>query len=64
MCLGLHIVCDEDAKTMTIDQTQYIQDMLVAYRMENCTPISTPIDGYDSTGPALPGEPRADTQLY
>ncbi len=38
--------------------------MLRAYRMENCTPISTPIDGYDSTGPAMPDEPRADAQLY
>jgi hypothetical protein len=64
MCLGLHVVRDENAKTLTIDQSQYIENMLRAYRMENCTPISTPIDGYDSTGPAMPDEPRADAQLY
>jgi len=64
MCLGLYVVRDEDAKTLTIDQSQYIENMLRAYRMENCTPISTPIDGYDSTGPAMPDEPRADAQLY
>ena len=38
--------------------------MLVAYKMENCTLVSTPIDGYESTAPTLPGEPRADSQLY
>jgi hypothetical protein len=38
--------------------------MLVAYRMEDCTPIGTPIDGYKSTAPSLLGEPRADSQLY
>jgi hypothetical protein len=64
MCLGLHIVRDEVSKTLSIDQTQYIKNMLVAYRMENSTPVSTPIDGYESTAPALPGEPRADSQLY
>jgi hypothetical protein len=64
MCLGLHVVRDEDAKTLTIGQSQYIENMLKAYRMENCTPISTPINGYDSTGPAMPDEPRADAQLY
>jgi hypothetical protein len=32
--------------------------------MENCTSISTPIDGYDSTSPATPNELRADAQLY
>ena len=64
MCLGLHVVRDEDAKTVTIDQSQYIENMLRVYRMENCTPISTPINRYDSTGPAMPDEPRADAQLY
>jgi hypothetical protein len=64
VCLGLHVVRDEASKTLSIDQTQYIQNMLVAYRMEDCTPISTPIDGYESTAPALPDEPQADSQLY
>jgi hypothetical protein len=57
-------VRDEVTKTLSIDQSQYIWNMLVAYRMENCTPIGTPIDGYESTAPALPDEPRADSQLY
>jgi hypothetical protein len=64
MCLGLHIVCGKEAKTLSIDQSQYIWNMLVAYRMENCTLVGTPINGYESTAPTLLGEPRADSQLY
>jgi hypothetical protein len=64
MCLGLYVVYNKDAKTMTIDQSQYIENMLKAYRMENCTPISTLINRYDSTSLATPNEPRANAQLY
>ncbi len=32
--------------------------------MENCSPVSSLIDGYESTAPGMPGEPLADTQLY
>jgi hypothetical protein len=38
--------------------------MLQAYRIEDCTLISTPINGYESTALALPDEPRANGQLY
>ncbi len=63
VCLGLHIVRDKSG-TMTIDQICYIEDILAAYRMENCSPVSSPIDGYESTAPGVSGEPLADTQLY
>jgi hypothetical protein len=63
-CLGLNIVRDRKAGTLTIDQIHYIESMLRAYRMEDCTPVSTPIDGYESTTPGAPGEPAADAQLY
>jgi hypothetical protein len=38
--------------------------MLVAYRMEDCTLISTPIDSYKSIALALLDEPQANSQLY
>jgi hypothetical protein len=38
--------------------------MLQAYRMEDCTPVSSPIDGYESTAPGKPGEVLADALLY
>jgi hypothetical protein len=62
VCLGLNIERTETG--MTIDQVQYIEDMLQAYRMENCAPVSSPMDGYDGTLPATPEEPLADALLY
>lgn len=46
-CLGLYIERDE-AGNLTIGQSQYIENILRAYRMENCTPVSSPIEAYDS----------------
>ena len=62
-CLGLNIERDE-AGNLTIDQSQYIENMLRAYRMENCTLVSTPMDGYKSVALGTPREPLADAQLY
>jgi hypothetical protein len=63
-CLGLTIHQQRQSKTLTISQSHYIESMLLAYRMEDCTPASTPIEGYESTAPGMPGEPPADLQLY
>jgi hypothetical protein len=63
-CLGLNIVRNKKSGTLTIDQVHYIESMLQAYRMEDCTPVSSPIDGYESSAPGMPGEALADAQLY
>jgi hypothetical protein len=60
VCLRLQIFCE----TLSISQTQYILSMLRVYKIKDCTLISTLIDGYESTAPARPDEPRADSQLY
>jgi hypothetical protein len=62
-CLGLFIERDE-AGNLTIDQSQYIENMLQAYKMENYTLVSTPMDGYESVALGTPREPLADVQLY
>jgi hypothetical protein len=64
VCLGLNIVRNKALGTLTIDQIQYIESMLQAYRMEDCTPVGSPIDGYESTAPGKPGEVLADALLY
>jgi hypothetical protein len=64
VCLGLHIVQNKATSTLEIDQTHYIDNMLQAYRMRDCTPVSSLIEGYKSTAPKTPGEPLADAQLY
>ena len=40
--LGLHITRDCLKKTLTIDQTHYIQRMLTQFDMSQCHPVYTP----------------------
>lgn len=42
--LGIRITRNEKEKTITIDQSQYIADILRRFAMDDCNPISTPID--------------------
>lgn len=40
----LGIKVDRDAESITISQTKYLQQILIKCRMDNCTPISTPLE--------------------
>ena len=42
--LGLHITRDRSKRTLTIDQTQYIQRILTRFDMTTCRPVCTPLD--------------------
>ena len=42
--LGIEIKRDRKNKTISLSQTKYIEDILKKYGMENCRPISTPMD--------------------
>ena len=42
--LGLHITRDRSKRTLTIDQTQYIQRILARFEMTTCRPVHTPLD--------------------
>jgi hypothetical protein len=42
--LGCRIQHDHEARTITIDQAQYIETILVRYGMHNCNPVSTPAE--------------------
>jgi hypothetical protein len=64
MILGMQVIRDRKKRTLDITQAHYIRDLLTAYRMENCKPVATPVDGYESLLPAKAGELRADQQLY
>lgn len=50
--------------TLVIEQSQYARKLLQDYEMDGCTPVATPIDGYESIQPAQPDEERADQQGY
>ena len=41
-CLGWEIIRDRKAKTLSINQKQYIKDVLKRFGMENCNEVSTP----------------------
>jgi hypothetical protein len=42
--LGCHIRHDKKAKTISIDQSHYIETILLRYGMQNCKPVSTPAE--------------------
>lgn len=42
--LGIGIKRDRKNRCLTLNQTKYIEDILKKYGIENCRPLSTPID--------------------
>lgn len=42
--LGIRILHDRMAATISIDQSQYISDVLVRFGMDDCNPVVTPMD--------------------
>src|SRR5579871_1575270 len=42
--LGIEIKRDRKNRTVSLSQLKYIEDILKKYGMENCRPISTPMD--------------------
>lgn len=42
--LGTRIIRDRKSGTISIDQTQYLLDVLDRFRMSDCNPVSTPLD--------------------
>jgi hypothetical protein len=66
--LGMHITCDRSARTISLDQSKYLRDILAKYGMTDYKPSSLPMDPSFVTGlahmtlPPLPGWPRTSTQ--
>ena len=42
--LGMTVNRDRQRKILTIDQKCYLQNVLLRFGMENCKPMSTPVD--------------------
>jgi hypothetical protein len=62
--LGVEVIRDRKKRTIRISQSQYVRNLLAAYRMENAKPLKQPIEGYESLSPASSEEQRTDQQLY
>ena len=42
--LRLEFVRDRVARTITMNQSKYVMDVLKRFGMENCKPVGTPLD--------------------
>ncbi len=59
-CLGIRSTRNRVLRTLEPDQEAYLSGVLAQYNMEDCTSVSTPIDGDASLLKSTPDEPRAE----
>jgi hypothetical protein len=54
--LGMHITRDRTARTISINQSQYLADVLDKHGMTDCSPSALPMDPgfHDTVGQATP----------
>ena len=43
-CLGVEFVRDRATRTISMNQTKYVMDVLKRFGMEDCKPVVTPLD--------------------
>jgi hypothetical protein len=67
--LGMHITRDRSARTISLDQSKYLRDIIAKHGMTDSKPSSLPMDpGFlaglaHMTFPPLPAWPRTSTQV-
>jgi hypothetical protein len=61
--LGMEIKHDRSTCTMTLHQHQYILDILKRFNMEDCKPVSTPMDPNVRLSSAMSPQSPADTKF-
>jgi hypothetical protein len=63
--VGLEFTCDQERGTLTIQQTQYIENLLEKYLMHNGNTVSTPLDPNVKLEPCEPSaEPASQYGNY
>ncbi len=62
--LGMSIKRDRQKQTLTIDQKLYIQQVLERFGMQDCKPVSTPIESGRKFCKTLDDETAVDTKRY
>ncbi|KRX83269.1 Retrovirus-related Pol polyprotein from transposon TNT 1-94 [Trichinella sp. T6] len=60
-CLGIRIVQDVENGTLSIDQEQYIEELLHRFRMSDCKGVKTPLDPNQVLSKAM--MPRSDEEI-
>ena len=62
--LGMEVTRDRKNKRLTIDQKSYLKDILRRFSMEDCKPVSTPIEPGSKFTKLADGEDVVDETLY
>lgn len=64
--LGVHVTRDRQTKTLRLDQTHYVHDIMSKYGMEKdkAQPVKIPLNGYESIQPSGPNDLRTDQREY
>lgn len=60
-CIGIHIIRDRENGTISLDQEGYINNILQKFNMENCNPVSTPMDVSIKLTKAM--SPKTDAEI-
>ena len=61
--LGLHIIRDHKARTIFINQANYVDKILTQFNMQDCNPILTPLDPHVRISKSTDSEPH-NLHLY
>ena len=62
--LGMEVLRDREKRILTIDQKAYLEEVLCKFGMEDCKPISTPIEAGKNFHKLGEDEDPADEKLY
>ena len=62
--LGMSIKRDRESKTLTISQSHYTEKVLKKFGMENCKPISTPLEPGRKFQQLSPSDELFDVHTY
>ena len=62
--LGMSIKRDRESRTLTISQPNYLDKVLKKFGMQNCTPVSTPLEPGRKFQQLAPSDEPFDVQTY
>ena len=62
--LGMEVHRDRTNKLLTIDQKTYLEDVLCRFGMEDCKPVTTPVEAGKNFSSLKEDEEPADEKLY
>ena len=61
--LGMEVIRDRERRTLTLNQTKYIETILNRFEMQDCKSISTPLDTNVSLAPSTEDGPNGSEVL-